>query len=73
MSRDDLKKAFEEAEDVLPPAKPNGAGETGRTAFTVEEDATIEKLQALSPLDRDRKIKKSAEELGCTVTTLRRT
>jgi putative DNA primase/helicase len=74
MSIDDLKRGFEAAEEILPPAeekpKPNGAHDPS-PKLTPKEYMAIKKLHELSPLDRDRQIKTSADELGCTVTTLR--
>ena len=76
MSRDDLKQAFEQTEEILPPAKPNGVGDDAAKpadpAFTLEEYKKLEQLYKLSPVERDRQIKKSAEELDCNVSTLRR-
>jgi hypothetical protein len=71
MSHEDLAKALGQTEDIDPPApKPNGASDTA-PKFTKKEWDEIKHLLALSPLERDRQIKPTADKLGCLVSTLR--
>lgn len=61
-------------EDTDPPPKAEEAARGGSGSSDERADADrreIERLAALPPLERDRKLKEVAKQLGCSVTTLR--